>query len=250
MHGLLKDKVVVVAGYGYGLGAALAEQAALQGAQLVISARTEEKLEAAAKELRGHRVGVLCVPCDFDQDDAGEVLAARTIETYGQVDVLLNNAFRMPPMDPLTQVAPHKIQKSISTNVIAPLRLATAFTRVAAGLDITDTHNGLRAFTAAAARALRITQNRMAHASEILHAIRRLRLRFVEVPVTIDRLIDLDQQAIDKLRDDIVTKSTDEAGKTIAGLEGVESYSIEIEPDWWPGDRLPVLADRIKVVVK
>lgn len=65
------------------------------------------------------------------------------------------------------------------------LRLATAFTRAAAGLDLTDTHNGLRAFTAAAARALRITQNRMAHASEILHEIRRLRLRFVEVPVTI-----------------------------------------------------------------
>lgn len=72
----------------------------------------------------------------------------------------------------------------------------------------------------------------------------------VEVPVTIDRLIDLDQAAIDKLRDDIVTKSTGEAGKTISGVEGVESYSIEIEPDWWPGDRLPVLADRIKVVVK
>lgn len=67
----------------------------------------------------------------------------------------------------------------------AVLRLATAFTRVAAGLDITDTHNGLRAFTAAAAGSLRITQNRMAHASEILDEIRRLRLRFVEVPVTI-----------------------------------------------------------------
>ncbi len=72
----------------------------------------------------------------------------------------------------------------------------------------------------------------------------------VEVPVTLDRLIDLDQQAIDRLRDDIVTKSTDEAGKTIASVEGVESYTIEIEPDWWPGDRLPVLSDRIKVVVK
>jgi glycosyltransferase involved in cell wall biosynthesis len=65
------------------------------------------------------------------------------------------------------------------------LRAATAFTRAAAGLELTDTHNGLRAFTAAAARSLRITQHRMAHASEILHAIRRLKLRYVEVPVTI-----------------------------------------------------------------
>ncbi|MCY1061969.1 glycosyltransferase family 2 protein [Nannocystis sp. SCPEA4] len=82
------------------------------------------------------------------------------------------------------------------------LRLATAFTRVAAGLDLTDTHNGLRAFTAEAARKLRITQNRMAHASEILHEIRRLRLRFVEVPVTIrytERSRRKGQSALDAL---------------------------------------------------
>jgi len=127
MHGLLKDKVVVVAGYGLGLGAALAEQAALQGAQLVIAARTHERLETAAMDLRAHRVGVLAVPIDLGEEDAGEQLASRTLETYGQVDVLLNNAFRMPPMDPLTKIAPHKIQSSIATNVIAPLRLASAF---------------------------------------------------------------------------------------------------------------------------
>jgi glycosyltransferase involved in cell wall biosynthesis len=67
----------------------------------------------------------------------------------------------------------------------AVLRAAVAFTRVAGGIRLTDTHNGLRALNRTAAERLRITQNRMAHASELLHKIVRLRLRYVEVPVTV-----------------------------------------------------------------
>ena len=65
------------------------------------------------------------------------------------------------------------------------LRFACGVTRAATGMRITDTHNGLRAFTAPAARRLHIRENRMAHASEILGAIRKLDLRYVEVPVRI-----------------------------------------------------------------
>lgn len=65
------------------------------------------------------------------------------------------------------------------------LQLAVLFTRLTSGLTLTDAHNGLRVFTAPAAAKLRITQNRMAHASEILDQIARLRLSYVEVPVTI-----------------------------------------------------------------
>ena len=65
------------------------------------------------------------------------------------------------------------------------LWLAVLFTRVATGLAITDTHNGLRAFTVEAARKLSITQNRMAHASEILSQIARHHLKYCEVPVKV-----------------------------------------------------------------
>jgi polyprenyl-phospho-N-acetylgalactosaminyl synthase len=65
------------------------------------------------------------------------------------------------------------------------LRLATIFTRAASGVAVTDTHNGLRGFTREAAARIEIRQDRMAHASEILDEIRRLELRFVEVPVSI-----------------------------------------------------------------
>ena len=59
------------------------------------------------------------------------------------------------------------------------------FTRLTSGLKITDTHNGFRAFSRAAAEKINITQDRMAHASEIFDEIVRHKLKFCEVPVTI-----------------------------------------------------------------
>jgi polyprenyl-phospho-N-acetylgalactosaminyl synthase len=66
------------------------------------------------------------------------------------------------------------------------LKAATWFTRATTGLCITDTHNGLRAMTRRGASRIKLRQNRMAHASEILHAVARSGLRYVEVPVTVD----------------------------------------------------------------
>jgi polyprenyl-phospho-N-acetylgalactosaminyl synthase len=66
------------------------------------------------------------------------------------------------------------------------LQAATVFTRLTTGLRLTDSHNGLRAFTRNGAAAIRLRQNRMAHASEILVEIAHSGLRYVEVPVTIE----------------------------------------------------------------
>jgi polyprenyl-phospho-N-acetylgalactosaminyl synthase len=66
------------------------------------------------------------------------------------------------------------------------LRAATLFTAATTGLRLTDTHNGLRAFTRRAALALNLRQDRMAHGSEILEEIARSALAYVEVPVTIE----------------------------------------------------------------
>src|SRR5262249_58517924 len=66
------------------------------------------------------------------------------------------------------------------------LKAATLFTRLTTGLALTDTHNGLRAMTRRGAAAIRLRQNRMAHASELLGQIAASRLRYVECPVTIE----------------------------------------------------------------
>ncbi len=59
------------------------------------------------------------------------------------------------------------------------------FTRLFSGIRVTDTHNGFRALSREAARQIKLTQNRMAHASELLDQVQSLGLPFVEVPVTI-----------------------------------------------------------------
>jgi polyprenyl-phospho-N-acetylgalactosaminyl synthase len=65
------------------------------------------------------------------------------------------------------------------------LKAAVLFTQATSGLRLTDAHNGLRAMTGEAARKLEISQDRMAHASEIINQIARLKLSYREVPVTI-----------------------------------------------------------------
>lgn len=65
------------------------------------------------------------------------------------------------------------------------LRLGVWFTRLFSHIRVTDTHNGLRAFSRRAAGRLHITQDRMAHASEILDQVYQHRMRYCEVPVTI-----------------------------------------------------------------
>lgn len=66
------------------------------------------------------------------------------------------------------------------------LKLAVLFTTITTGIKVTDAHNGLRVMTADCARKIRISQNRMAHASEIISMISSLRLKYVEAPVSIN----------------------------------------------------------------
>jgi NAD(P)-dependent dehydrogenase (short-subunit alcohol dehydrogenase family) len=121
---ILNDKVVVIAGLGPGLGAALARGAAAEGAKLVLAARTEDKLTAAAEELGGD---VLTVATDVNSEEAVRRLRDQTLEHFGRVDSVIVNAFQMPPMDPLTQVSHDKVKAAMQTNVFAPLTLASVF---------------------------------------------------------------------------------------------------------------------------
>lgn len=65
------------------------------------------------------------------------------------------------------------------------LRTAVLFERMLTGVKLTDAHNGLRAITRSAATRIRLRQNRMAHASEFVSLIGKLKLRYAEEPVTI-----------------------------------------------------------------
>jgi glycosyltransferase involved in cell wall biosynthesis len=65
------------------------------------------------------------------------------------------------------------------------LKAGVVFTRLVSRIRVTDVHNGIRAFSRAAADSLHITMDRMAHASEILDQVSRHHWRYREIPVTI-----------------------------------------------------------------
>ena len=101
----LRDRVVVVTGASSGLGLLTARHAAEQGARLVIAARDESDLMDAADDLR--RSGspdVLAIPTDVSKQDEAEALIARTVEHFGRIDVLVNNAGTMlvAPVEDMT----------------------------------------------------------------------------------------------------------------------------------------------------
>ncbi|MBQ3055607.1 MAG: SDR family oxidoreductase [Oscillospiraceae bacterium] len=88
----LKNRVVVVSGASSGLGAQMARGFAAQGADLVITARRIEKLEALAEELRAMGVRCLPVKCDVTDPAQANAAAAAAEKEYGKVDVLVNCA--------------------------------------------------------------------------------------------------------------------------------------------------------------
>jgi len=124
---LLQGKVVVISGIGPGLGRSLAFEAAKMGADLVIASRTEERLLELQADLAPYGVKVVPVVTDVRNEESRANLRDRTLEAFGRVDCVINNAFAIPPMDPITQIDPAKLAKVNETNVFGPLRLAALF---------------------------------------------------------------------------------------------------------------------------
>ncbi len=124
---LLQDKVVVLSGVGPGLGRALGEEAARMGADLVLVSRTERRLHKMAEVVRSHGRRALVVPTDVTDPDACAALVDAAVAEFGRVDCLVNNAFAIPPIEPLTTLEHDTLRRSLETNALAPLRLSTLF---------------------------------------------------------------------------------------------------------------------------
>lgn len=104
-----KDKVVVVTGGAHGIGKAIAEAFAKEGAQVVV-------IDKAAGE---HYIG------DISKKEVLEDFARFVIETYGKIDILVNNA--LPLMKGIDECSWEEFQYALSVGVAAPFYLAKLF---------------------------------------------------------------------------------------------------------------------------
>ncbi|MBB3601670.1 NAD(P)-dependent dehydrogenase (short-subunit alcohol dehydrogenase family) [Mycolicibacterium sp. BK556] len=128
MAGLLENKVVVISGVGPALGTTLARRCAEEGADLVLAARTVGRLDDVAKTVAD--LGRRAVAVGTDITDEGQVdnLVKQTMDAYGKVDVLINNAFKVPSMKPFGKTSFDHIRETIELTVLGALRLIQGFT--------------------------------------------------------------------------------------------------------------------------
>jgi short-subunit dehydrogenase len=118
----LRERVAVITGASRGLGLEIARLFASRGAQLVVVARDEADLRAAAQELM-QVTDVLALAADVSED--AEAIAAAALDRFGQVDVLINNASDIgpSPMPRLDQYPWDALLKVFRINAVAPLHL-------------------------------------------------------------------------------------------------------------------------------
>src|SRR5919112_936726 len=96
MENNVKDKVVIITGASSGMGEAAAKHLSALGATVVLGARRSERIEKLAKKIKDNGGKALAVAVDVTQREQVKGLVDATVEQFGRVDVLLNNAGIMP----------------------------------------------------------------------------------------------------------------------------------------------------------
>ena len=105
----LTGKVAVITGASRGLGKAIAERFAQEGASVVLAARSQKDIERIAAELRLPRNAAVAFVCDVSDPVQVEALARFAIQTYGHFDIWVNNAGIAGPYGATFDLAPDAV---------------------------------------------------------------------------------------------------------------------------------------------
>lgn len=120
----LTNKVAIVTGASKGIGKAIAEGLAQYGAKVVVSSRKQDAVEEIAKEFKSAGLDATAVACHTGDLAAIDSLVTKTIETYGGVDIIVNNAATNPVFGPLVEQDERAFDQIINVNIKGPLELA------------------------------------------------------------------------------------------------------------------------------
>jgi NAD(P)-dependent dehydrogenase (short-subunit alcohol dehydrogenase family) len=125
-NALLKDKVALITGASQGLGRALALAFAREGARVVVNARSEDSVRPVAGEVEDVGGEVLAVAADVSKGTDVERLVGESVERFGKIDVLLNNAGLLGPRVAIEDYPEDEWRRIIDANLTGPFLVSKA----------------------------------------------------------------------------------------------------------------------------
>ena len=132
-------KVVVVTGASRGLGRAMALGFGEAGANVVVSSRKRDRCDEVAAEIKALGARAISLPCHVGDWDQCAALIEATVEEFGRIDVLINNAGIAPVPPSFSEITSELFDKTIAVNLKGPLRLTgLAAKRMNAGGSIVN----------------------------------------------------------------------------------------------------------------
>jgi NAD(P)-dependent dehydrogenase (short-subunit alcohol dehydrogenase family) len=123
---MLEGKVVLITGASQGLGRALALAYAKEGAKLAINARSEDSIRLVAREAEVQGAEVLAVAADVSRSADVEMLVSETVERFGGIDVLVNNAGILGPRVAIEEYPEDEWRRVIDANLTGPFLVSKA----------------------------------------------------------------------------------------------------------------------------
>jgi NAD(P)-dependent dehydrogenase (short-subunit alcohol dehydrogenase family) len=123
---LLEGRVAIVTGIGPGIGREAALALAREGADIALGARTEEKLREVAAEIEALGRKALVVPTNIAKEEDCRAIADATVQAFGRIDTLVQNAFKQPPMRRIEDEDAKEWERAFRINVIGSLSMAKA----------------------------------------------------------------------------------------------------------------------------
>lgn len=120
----LKNKVAIITGASKGIGESIARGLAEYGAKVVISSRSQEAVDQVANNLKEEGYDALGIACHVGDEAQIKKLVDETVNAYGGVDILVNNAATNPFYGPLDTMENALFDKIMDINTKAPFLLA------------------------------------------------------------------------------------------------------------------------------
>jgi dehydrogenase/reductase SDR family protein 4 len=120
----LSGKVAIVTGSSQGIGKSIAQGLAELGAKVVVSSRKQESVDAVVAEFKADGYEAVGIQCHIGDSQQRQSLIAKTIEQYGRIDILVNNAAINPYYGPLEGSDEAVFDKIMEVNVKAPWLLS------------------------------------------------------------------------------------------------------------------------------